>query len=188
MTSPPCLLLLALLAADGGAPLVSASDAGDAVAAPPSRDPKSTAKPGEQGRTKEKAEGFDPKNLPAANTPADEAAKAKFQLALRAAAEFDAVPLSGRGLVLEQTFKRKHSRAKTALDAFGAVCALGSDEWCLAAGYESAHVLERFGDALQAAPCPPDLKAGHGTEGCETYAQALLSYVEPLWDKARGGL
>ncbi len=109
---------------------------------------------------------------------------ARFQLAEYEFKKWDDIKLTGRGKALENAFKAKLTEAKKLQDSFSEVYQYKSVEWILAASYKKGFVLERFANTLVESPCPPDIKAAYGEEGCDVYRQTLVDKVTGMEEKA----
>ena len=109
---------------------------------------------------------------------------ARFQLAEVEFQKWDDIKLTGRGKALENAFKSKLTEAKKLQDSFSEVYQYKSVEWILAASYKKGFVLERFANTLVESPCPPDIKAAYGEEGCDMYRQTLVEKVTGMEEKA----
>ncbi|MBI5545528.1 MAG: tetratricopeptide repeat protein, partial [Deltaproteobacteria bacterium] len=108
----------------------------------------------------------------------------RFQLAEVEFQKWDDIKLTGRGKALENAFKAKLTEAKKLQDSYSEVYNYKSVEWILAASYKKGFVLERFATTLVESPCPPDIKAAYGEEGCDMYRQTLVDKVTGMEEKA----
>jgi hypothetical protein len=108
----------------------------------------------------------------------------RFQLAEYEFKKWDDIKLTGRGKALENAFKSKLTEAKKLQDSYSEVYQYKSVEWILAASYKKGFVLERFATTLVESPCPQDIKAAFGEEGCDVYRQTLVDKVTGMEEKA----
>ncbi|MGC4114629.1 MAG: hypothetical protein QM765_08470 [Myxococcales bacterium] len=122
-------------------------------------------------------------SLPAARTPADVAAKARFVAGLRLAKGFDRLPVLVRGQFSRDARETKRKAAVKAQREFLAVCDSGADEWCLAADYASGLLFERMGDAHLEFPCPRSMSdSASNAEDCDR-----LEEFERVYDFRQAG-
>ncbi|HEY3445506.1 MAG TPA: tetratricopeptide repeat protein [Myxococcales bacterium] len=108
----------------------------------------------------------------------------RFQLAEIEYKKWDDIKLTGRGKALENAFKAKLTEAKKLQDSYSEIYNFKSVEWILAASYKKGFVLERFATTLVESPCPQDIKAAYGEEGCDMYRATLVEKVTGMEEKA----